>query len=205
MGARMQPIRSMKQLDDIQVTLSKREDRRGRRMFLLFEIGIRLGLRIGDLLELRVGDLRGQQTYTYRPQKQRGKHGGRGVTIRATIEPTLRKIIAARTQGMADTDYIFGSQKRTKGGNRKPISRQMAYRDMREIGRICGVPGLGCHTLRKTFGYHHYQKHKDIAFLQEWFDHSDSSTTLIYIGITEDNFRKRTDDSPFDLPVGVEL
>lgn len=205
MGAKMQPIRDMAQVDDIQATLSRLTDGHGRRMFLMFEIGIRLGLRIGDMLQLRVGDIRGKQTYTYRPRKQLHKGGGRGVTITATIEPALRRIIAARCADAADGDLIFASRKRTGGGNGRPISRQQAYHDMRKIGEICGVPGLGCHTLRKTFGYHHYKKHHDIAFLQEWFGHSSSSTTLIYIGMTEENFRKRTDNSPFGLPDSVDL
>ena len=205
MGAKMQPIRDMAAVNDIEITLSKRDDEHGRRMFLMFEIGIRLGLRIGDLLQLRVGDIRGKSEYTYRPGKQRHKGGGRGVTITATIEPTLRRIMDARTKGLDDGAYIFASRKRTRGGNPRPISRQQAYKDMREIGRICGVPAMGCHTLRKTFGYHHYKKHRDIAFLQQWFDHSSSSTTLIYIGMTEEQFRKRTDNSPFVLPEGIRL
>ena len=86
MGAKMQPIRDMAAVNDIEITLSKRDDEHGRRMFLMFEIGIRLGLRIGDLLQLRVGDIRGKSEYTYRPGKQRHKGGGRGVTITATID-----------------------------------------------------------------------------------------------------------------------
>lgn len=205
MGARMQPIRNMDTVHDIEITLSRLDDEHGRRMFLMFEIGIRLGLRIGDLLQLRIGDIRGKTDYTYRPAKQLHKGGGRGVTITATIEPTLRKIMEARTKGQGDSEYIFASRKSTRGGNPRPISRQQAYHDMKDIGRICGVEGLGCHTLRKTFGYHHYKKHRDIAFLQQWFDHSSSSTTLIYIGMTEETFRKRTDNSPFTLPDGVRL
>ena len=205
MGRRMQPIRDMKTIDDIQVTLSKLEDPRGRRMFLMFELGIRLGLRIGDLLELRVGDVRGKMSYTFRPHKQRHKNGGRGITLTVTIEPDVRKIISARTKGLPDDELLFRSRNHTRGGNPKAISRAQAYEDMQRIGEICHVQDIGCHTLRKTFGYHHYQRHHDIAFLQEWYGHSDQSTTLIYIGITEDNFRKRTDNSPFRLPDGIEL
>ena len=160
----MQPIRDMKKIEDIQVTLSKLTDPRGRRMFLLFEVGIRLGLRIGDMLELRVGDLRGKQSYTYRPAKQQHKNGGRGVVITATIEPALRKIIAARTEGLPDDTLLFLSQKKTAGGNPKAISRVQAYWDMRKIGELCGVEGLGCHTLRKVrpFGsVDHAHLHRD--------------------------------------------
>jgi len=45
---------------------------------------------------------------------------------------------------------------------------------------------IGTHTLRKTFGYHFYQKYKDIALLQELFNHSAPSVTLRYIGINQD-------------------
>ena len=40
--------------------------------------------------------------------------------------------------------------------------------------------------MRKTFGYHHYKKFKDIALLQEIFNHSSPSITLNYIGINQD-------------------
>jgi len=39
---------------------------------------------------------------------------------------------------------------------------------------------------RKTFGYHHYKKYKDIALLQKLYNHSKPSITLDYIGITQD-------------------
>ncbi|WP_255473182.1 hypothetical protein [Rummeliibacillus sp. SL167] len=41
--------------------------------------------------------------------------------------------------------------------------------------------------MRKTFGYHHYKQHKDVAVLQQLFNHSaPSSITMKYIGVTED-------------------
>jgi integrase len=46
--------------------------------------------------------------------------------------------------------------------------------------------GIGTHTLRKTFGYHFYQRTKDVAMLQQIFGHSASSITLRYIGINDD-------------------
>ncbi len=41
--------------------------------------------------------------------------------------------------------------------------------------------------MRKTFGYWHYQQFKDVAILQDIFNHSAPSITLRYIGITDDN------------------
>ena len=46
---------------------------------------------------------------------------------------------------------------------------------------------VGTHTMRKTFGYHHYQQFKDVAILQYILNHSSPSITLRYIGIEQDN------------------
>ena len=45
---------------------------------------------------------------------------------------------------------------------------------------------FGTHTMRKTFGYHHYKKFKDVAMLQKIFNHSSPEITLRYIGIEQD-------------------
>ncbi|MGN1132438.1 MAG: tyrosine-type recombinase/integrase, partial [Ruminococcus sp.] len=45
---------------------------------------------------------------------------------------------------------------------------------------------VGTHTMRKSFGYHHYRKHKDVAILQTIFNHSAPSITLHYIGVQQD-------------------
>ena len=93
---------------------------------------------------------------------------------------------------------------KTGGGNPKAISRQQALKDMRWINSLCRIEEpIGCHTTRKTFGYQHYQMDHDVAILQKWFYHSSPETTLIYIGIAEDNFRKMTDRTPFSS--GAEL
>jgi integrase len=46
---------------------------------------------------------------------------------------------------------------------------------------------IGTHTLRKTFGYHFYQQTKDVAMLQEIFNHSSPAITLKYIGVNQDS------------------
>ncbi|QDS33750.1 tyrosine-type recombinase/integrase [Brevibacillus brevis] len=52
--------------------------------------------------------------------------------------------------------------------------------------RKSGLDEIGTHTLRKTFGYHVYQRTKDMATLQMIFNHSHQSMTVRYIGITQD-------------------
>ena len=44
--------------------------------------------------------------------------------------------------------------------------------------------------MRKTFGYHHYQKFKDVAMLQKIFNHSSPQITLRYIGIEQEQIEE---------------
>lgn len=204
---RMEPIKSMDTIRDMEMTLAALDGFHGRRLFLLFEVGIRTGLRIGDMVGLRVGDLRGQRSYSFIPQKQAKKAArNHDPKLTITIDPQLRKILAARCAEQPDSAWLFPSRKRSTGGNAKHITRQTAYDDLQRIQQITGcTTHLGCHSLRKTFGYQYYRRHQDIAVLQKWFYHSNPATTMIYIGITEDDFRKMTDSSPFgsadDLPL----
>ena len=69
---------------------------------------------------------------------------------------------------------------------------------MNDVAKAIGIKdAIGTHTLRKTFGYHHYQQFKDVAVLQEIFNHSAPSITLKYIGINDDVKDNTLDD--FDL------
>ena len=83
-------------------------------------------------------------------------------------------------------NYLIPSNKRDKNGNEKPITRVQAYNILKSVGDQLSISNIGTHTLRKTFGYFYYQQYKDIATLQQIFNHSSPSITLKYIGITDD-------------------
>ena len=79
-------------------------------------------------------------------------------------------------------DYIFKS----RNGKNKPITRVRAYTILNTAAKNIGLEEIGTHTLRKTFGYWFYKETKDIALLQQLFNHSSPSITLRYIGINQD-------------------
>jgi integrase len=85
----------------------------------------------------------------------------------------------------------------SRKGDNKPISRIQAYRVLNEVAEQLGLEEVGTHTMRKTFGYHHYKKNHDVAILQDIFNHSAPSITLRYIGITDDEKDNSLKD--FDL------
>ena len=73
-----------------------------------------------------------------------------------------------------------------KGG--EAIKRNQAYKVINAAARAVGIHDkIGTHSLRKTFGYHAYQKGIDLSILQKIFNHAAPSVTLRYIGITQDD------------------
>ncbi len=64
--------------------------------------------------------------------------------------------------------------------------RVQVYKILNKVAAKYGLTNIGTHTLRKTFGYWHYQQFKDVALLQKIFGHSDPGVTLRYIGIIQD-------------------
>ena len=202
---KVEPVRNLDTVHDIGATLSKLTTMRGQRMYLLWQTGIHTGLRIGDILSLKVGDIRGKDKIELKPQKQRHRRkDGSPIpqfSISRPIDKDLKKMINARCANLHDNEPLFPSRKRTPGGQLKPITRQQALEDMKEIARLCKIKTpFGCHTMRKTFGYHFYQRYHDVAWLQEWFHHSAPEITLIYIGIADDNLRRMVNQSPFRIP-----
>lgn len=67
------------------------------------------------------------------------------------------------------------------------MDRFGAYYILKKACKDAGLQEkIGTHTMRKTFGYHHYKKFKDVAMLQKIFNHSSPIITLRYIGIEQD-------------------
>lgn len=54
---------------------------------------------------------------------------------------------------------------------------------MNDAAKTFGLESIGCHTLRKTFGY---QRTHDGITIKEILNHSDLSTTLRYIVVNQD-------------------
>lgn len=106
------------------------------------------------------------------------------------INRQLREDIDKYINNMGSNEYLFQSQK----GKNKPISRVQAYRILNNAASKIGLDEIGTHTLRKTFGYWHYKQYKDVALLQELFNHSAPSVTLRYIGINQDAMDKTIRD-----------
>ena len=166
----VEPIRNKKDIQKVEKILAKQ----GQRELLLFVIGTNCGLRISDILNLNVGDVR-NKTHIQITEKKTGK------TKRFPLNDKLKTLIADFVKGKRDKEPLFKSL----WGRR--YNRITAYYMIREACKNVGLEEkIGTHSMRKTFGYHHYQQFKDVVLLQKIFNHSSPQITLRYIGIEQD-------------------
>ena len=148
---------------------------------LILLIGFNTSLRVSDFRRFKVSDLRGKD-YAQIQAKKTGKEA------RILINPTARKEINRLLSGRKADEYIFQSrEKDAVTHKRRPITRQRCYQIINHIAREAGVEErIGCHTLRKTFGYHYYKMTGDVVSLQRILCHSYQRETLVYIGVVQE-------------------
>lgn len=192
----VQPITDYNKINAM-AKLLKSSKNQGYRNYMLFIIGINTGLRISDLLTMQVGQFREickrgyiivipQKTDKRRIDEDTGAIVGSYKKVRIDITDNLKKAIEDYIQDRDDREYMFPSR---KGGT--PISRQAAWNILDKAAKEVGITeNIGCHSLRKTFGYWHYQQNHDVRLLMDIFQHSSEAVTLKYIGVTDENMRK---------------
>lgn len=166
----VEPIRKIEDLREIEKFLESQS----KRNLIFFTIGTNCGLRISDILRLDVRDVR-NKTYIQIVEKKTGKFK------RFPINNKLKPMLEEYTKNKYSDEPLFT----TIFGNR--LERVAAYYIIKNACKKVGIEEkVGTHTMRKTFGYHHYKQNKDVAILQKIFNHSSPEITMRYIGIDQD-------------------
>lgn len=179
----VQPIKSKEKLADIQAELQADSRPYWQRVYLLFMFGIYTGLRVSDLVRLTVGQVCGDEIVLIEQ-----KTGKRQVV---PIPAILKQVIRYRLAGMTDDEFIFQSRTSRPDGSAKPITTRSAENDMKNIAERFNIKTpFACHSMRKTFGYWHYQQNHDLEILREWFNHSNTAVTRRYICIDVEERRE---------------
>lgn len=178
----IKPITDREMLQRVKLEAQKM----GPQPYMLILIGLNTGLRISDILPLTVGEFRESDRLMIFEQKT-----GKFSEIR--IPKVVIADVLRATAKKRDDELLFESRCSTKRG--QPIDYVTAYRWVKEACRRAGMDRfVGCHTLRKTYGYTMYQRHHDVGQLMEHFNHSSQGVTLKYIGISQKNKDKWADE-----------
>lgn len=144
-----------------------------------------LALRASDVRKLKWGDVLNKRMCTVTEKKtQKTKNIPIGIK---TMERVSEMYAIAGYPRLGD--YIFSSE-RSQG---KPISIQYINRLMKDWKDRYNIPinNFSTHTFRKTFGHYFYEQHENksqaLVELMKIFKHGSVQTTMIYIGLIDDN------------------
>jgi integrase len=210
------PIRDVKKIIAMRKIL-RANGKNGPRDEALFVMGINTALRISDLLALRVADVtdsRGKPAAAVElKEKKTGKtkifplnrvvldvlseymkflKERKGFDLNSPLFPSRQG--KENVSDASDESGVSG-----KSGSPGSICRWRARQILAEAGEAVGLERIGTHSLRKTFGYHVYQKTGNLGLVQKLLNHSSSADTLRYIGID----REQMDNTYLELNLGA--
>lgn len=157
----------------------------GDKVGAIWSLGVNVALRISDLLSIKYSDIDGERLLL--------KEGKTGKTANIKLNKKARKIVKELRKANPNDEYLFQATGNRVQGS-KPFSRQYVTRIFAEVGHDLRIKGLGTHSMRKTRGYHVYQKTKDIGRVMKMLRHSSEAVTLRYIGITQKNIDQDFED-----------
>ena len=165
----VEPIKNIDDIKKIKECLSK-----NKRNLLLFSLGINSGLRISDILSLNVCDVKNKEFIEIN-EKKTNKYK------RCPLNKNLQGEISSYVADKDESEPLFWTQKN------KRLDRVQAYKILNNAAKQANVNiHIGTHSLRKTFGYHHYKKYDNLPLLQKILNHSSSAITLRYIGLEQE-------------------
>jgi len=154
---------------------------------MMFLIGINISLRASDLITLKWNfffDNNGEfkDFYVLQPKKQRKQKK----FVKLFFNQAVKKAVTDYIEEYPIQDmneYLFKSRKGDGAINEKSL-----WRIVVNVAAEAGIKkNVGSHSLRKTFGFWAWHnaadKNKALVTLQMLFNHSDTQTTLRYIGL----------------------
>jgi len=178
----VEPIRDVKQIDQIKGNLYRKKNPRD---YLLFVFGINSGLRISDILSLKLGDVKDNRgnLKDYLTIKEQKTDKTRKVYFNKQIKDALNYYLA-KTKIFDLDQYFFTNEKSNKN---IPLSRVRAYQLINKWCREVGITyKVGGHTLRKSFGFHLRKQGISIEQISNLLNHQNLKVTFRYIGINDD-------------------
>lgn len=169
-----EPIKSRKDIKAVEQYLKEHNERD----YVLWVLGLNSGLRVSDIVGLNVSDVVDKTHITIIEKKTQKR---KSFYINDKLKNVLKIFIKGRN---LDEPLFLGKQG-------KRLCRSQVHRFIQKACQEVGINvKVATHTMRKSFGYHHYQQFKDPIILQKIFNHSSQRITLCYIGVSQDEIDK---------------
>lgn len=144
-----------------------------------------LSLRIGDLLKLKYANF----NLTERPLQLTEEKTRKPKLIR--LNNTVITIIDARRKRYPTDVWLF--QVHSNRASNQSISRISVSRTFKECGDMLGL-NINTHSMRKSRGMALYKDGVPIEKIAKVLNHSNTSTTMAYLGITKEEVLQTYDD-----------
>jgi len=151
----------------------------------IWKVGVNLSLRIGDLLRLKYADLNIPERTLSLTEAKTSKLK----VIR--LNAAAIAVITRRQQEHPTDTWLFQVNcNRAKG---KAISRVSVSRVFKETGDMLGLT-INTHSMRKSRGMAMYKDGVRVEQIARVLNHSNTSSTLRYLGITNEDVLQTYDD-----------
>lgn len=178
----MQPIRKK---EDITRLKNYFLDKGQIRNYVMIVIGLNVPIRISDILKLKWNDVyNSKQDSYYKHLKIEEKKTGKMniLALNDTVLDAL-ELLKKDLAYFQENQYIFSASAHMD----KPLNRVSAYLIIKHAADDLGFENIGCHSLRKTFGYHAWKNGVHLAVIMSIYNHTSIMVTKRYLGIEQED------------------
>jgi integrase len=151
----------------------------------IWKVGVNLSLRISDLLNLKYTDF----NFKDRTLNLNESKTGKAKSIR--LNQAAVDIIIKRKQDHPSDVWLF--QVHSNRAKNKPISRISVSRVFKDAGDMLNLT-INTHSMRKSRGKAMFDDGVPIEKIAHVLNHSNTTSTLRYLGITREEIMKTYDD-----------
>jgi integrase len=163
--------------------VAKLERDKNYKFCLLLAVGVNTGLRISDLLKLKLSDLQNNDSFKINEGKT-GKE--RNIKINKDLRAILDRVLPKYMNTEKDS-LLFMNRFGTKAIDKSYVN--VKFKEICKHYKIKVDGNISSHTFRKTLGRRvaEVNNFSDRSFLMlsKLFNHSNTTVTRTYLGITE--------------------